>query len=257
MTFVRRQTVASELFSELEVLFRQDAVPDNFTLARLERQAAALQQADAADASMVRAGIAALRWDTDKVDYWIKNALLLDNSIPNIENAALNWRQVVRMDKANELLLQCYEAAPRDTDVVNNAIESLGWNGQFIRAAEVIRKAVLDGIKLDADGLDPTGYLQDMQELDIDPNRIEFEIQSAYRVLANNCRRMQAFRIQTYTDHDGDSSIVVQLAFYGTLDDELRFESQLAELLSDEPGWNPCRLTTELQYMEAHVFEPA
>ena len=56
--------------------------------------------------------------------------------------------------------------------------------------------------------------------------------------------------------HGENYRLVIEIAFVGDLSDEIEFESELAQLLANEPGWNPCLLTTELKYetKDAHQF---
>jgi tetratricopeptide (TPR) repeat protein len=257
MTFAVRKTVANELFVQLEHLFAADAVPDQFTLTRLEREAKVLDKVDASDASMVKAGIAALRWDFDKADYWVKNSLYLEHTTDNLLNAALTYRQLNRLDMTTEMTLKSYELAPRDAPVVNSAIKALWMSGQFVKASTIYNRALGDGVKLDAEVMIRVKSVDYMTELGISSERVVFEVRSAQQVLANNCKRMKAYKVDLYADHDESPSLVIQLEFAGNIADELRMESELAQVLAEEPGWSPGLLTTELQYMVPNVHEHA
>ncbi len=256
MTFAVPRTVAGELFAQLEHLFNSNDVPDQFTVARLTREAAALQMVDAAEASMVKAGIAALGWKFEDAQRWLENSLRLDGSIANKLNAALTYRQLNRLDLTAQLGVECYQMAPKDPTVVNAVLESLCTSGQLTRALEIYRQAQRDGIKIEDGILTPVHIVEHIAELDIHPDRVEFEVRSAEQVLAQNRKRVLTFEYEKYEDHDEASSLVIRIGFEGDIADELRMESELAQVLAQEPGWNPCLLSTELQHLMHHANKP-
>lgn len=257
MTFAKRKTVAHELFTQLENLFASDDMPDVFTLTKLQRDANALEKVDAATASLVRGGIAALNWDFSETERWVQNSIRLDGSVDNWLNVGLTYKQVNRLDLTAECALRGYAMAPKNQNVVASVLESLCICGRFTEAEGIYQQAIADDVALDSEIMVPSMHLRHMAELGIEPDRVTFEIMAAHHVLAIGRKRSRAIEVGIFTDHDGSDSMLIQLGFFGTLDDELRMESALAQLLGERPGWNPCLLSTELQYAVMHDNEYA
>jgi len=107
--------------------------------------------------------------------------------------------------------------------------------------------------------VDPEIYLQALQRIGVPPQRLVFELEAAYDVLTRSGKRTRFLSTALEVDPEsGDTSVVFGLGFWGDLDDEMRLESQLAQVFADEPGWNPAALSVELQCEEQqHAGQPA
>lgn len=257
MTTAAPATIANDLLAQLEHLFGSDATPSPLVLARLERDATALQKRDAVHASMVRAGIAALKWDFEETQRWVNNSLRLDSSVPCLTNSALTYRQFNRFDLSCELLRQCYDRAPRDGVVVSAYLESLHGCGRFVQSTAVYQLAQKQGVEIKDHRLNDERSIRFMTEAGIAAARLEFEVQCALQVLARNHKRTTVSELNLFEDPDGVPCLVLQYFFSGDFMEEMRMESELAQLLADEPGWNPCTLSVELKYaVESHADEP-
>jgi len=254
MSYAQPQTIASDLLSRLELLFLEDDAPGDFAKRQLMRDAEALAKADAATASLVKAGISALAWDFEEADRWINNALRLSNSVITRDNAALTYKQLNRLDKSAEVSLATLKMAPMDTEVVNHTLSYLIWSGQLENALTLYQRALDNNIGLSAETVNPGPYLETMASLGIPQHRLIFEINAAYDVLARNNKRVRRLTAGIDIDpEDGTRSIHFGLGFNGSLNDEMRMESQLAQLFAAEPGWNPSALSVELVYISENA----
>lgn len=257
MTFAKKQTVANELFTQLEQLFDSDDAPDAFTLAKLGREADALQKVDPASASLVRAGIAALAWDFSETDRWVKNSLRLNSHTDSLHNAGLTYKQINRGDLNTECVLRALTKAPKNKNAVARAIEGLCLCGRYTEAHTIYRRAHADDVAIDPSIFVPGLHVQQMADLGIDPQRVVFEVMAAQEVLARGRKRIRNMTVGVYPDQDGSEAMLIQFDFFGTIGEELHLESTLAQSLADRPGWNPSLLSTELQHVVKHAHEYA
>lgn len=252
MTTAVPQTVANALFDRLESLFRADDVPDESTLRQLEREADTLAKVDTASASMVKAGIAALRWDADDAHYWIDNALRLNPSVEMHRNAAVTYDRVVQFEHSSQVCKKMVNLFPRNADMLNFAVRCFFYNGQFHRVTALHENAVKNGI------VNPkiASYFarsQAIKRLGVAQERLQFEIAAAYDVLRQNQKRVRRWEVKAEKAPDGSESGVFAIYFLGTLKEEMVMELQLAQIFAGEPNWNPSLMSVELHYQSNHA----
>lgn len=259
MSYAAPQTIANELFGRIELLFGSDDAPTEFTKRQLLRDAEALAHADPSASSMVKAAIAAFSWDLPQAQHWIDNAMRLSSAIDTQVNAALTYKFLNRFDLAAGLSLETLKQGPRNAEVVNRTLSYLIWSGQLDKAVPVYQAAVENKVELAEEVLDPAFYLQAMGRIGVAQERLVYELAAAYDVLTQNRKRARFLTNALEVDPEsGDESILFGLGFWGTLPDEMRLESQLAQVFSDQPDWNPAALSVELQYEQPqHVGQPA
>ena len=252
MTTAVPHTVANALFDRLESLFRADEIPDESTLRQLEREADTLAKVDTASASMVKAGIAALRWDADDAHYWIDNALRINPSVEMHRNAAVTYDRVVQLECSAQVCKKMVNLFPRNTDILNFAIRCFFYNGQLHRVVALHENAVKNGM------VNPkiTSYFaraQAIKRLGVEQERLQFEIAAAYDVLRQNQKRVRRWEIKAEKAPDGSESGVLAIYFIGTLKEEMVMELQLAQVFASKPDWNPSLMSIELHYQNPHV----
>jgi hypothetical protein len=242
-------TIAKDLLGRIEHLFGSDDEPSEFVKRQLLREAEALTRVDPAVASMVKAAIAAFSWDLPQAQRWVNNAMQLSSSINTRINAALTYKFLNRVDLASDISVATLKLAPLDVEVVNRTLSYLIWSGQFDRAVPIYRDALANKVKLAEEVVDPEFYLQAMQRVGVSQQRLVFELAAACDVLTQNGKRVRFLTTAVEVDPEsGDESLLFGLGFWGSLDDEMRLESQLAHVFADAPGWNPSALSVELQY---------
>lgn len=259
MSHAAPQTIANDLFGRIELLFGSDEAPNEFTRRQLLRDAEALAHADPSASSMVKAALAAFSWDLPQAQHWAKNAMRLSSRLDTQVNAALTYKFLNRFDLAAVLSLETLRLAPLNEEVVNRTLSYLTWSGQLDKAVPVYQSAVENKVHLSDEVSDPALYLQAMQRIGVAQERLVSELAAAYDVLTHNRKRARFLTNALEVDPEsGDESILFGLGFWGTLQDEMRLESQLAQVFSDQPDWNPAALSVELQYEQPqHVGQPA
>ena len=248
MTFAVRQTVAATLLGEVEHFFVEDIRPDPFTISRLLRSADGLQRVDAAEASMVKAAIAALQWDAEECRHWVNNAVRLDGGLETLHNAAVSFENQNLMDEALVFIVRAYEMAPQNPKVVRRAVHGFYGAGMLAETAKLIQEATAQGIDLGEDVPMAEGICSFCNAHGISLDRLQFEHNAAMRVLTQAQKRASYLEHEVFLDHDGEKTLVMKVGFIGSLQDELHLEAALAPVLAEEPGWDPNLLSTEFHY---------
>ena len=188
MTFHVPQTVADNLFEDIEQWIDLDETPDELSLQKLERLASALAKVEPALASIAKSAIAVIRWDFEEADRWAKNAMLLDSSPIMLLNVALTYKLLNRLDLAADVGRVLYSKAPKDADVVNAALGYLTWGGYLHDVNRICAEAQGNGVALLADNEDMTAYTNCMGELGISTERLIFEVNALYTHIVKDPR---------------------------------------------------------------------
>lgn len=249
------QTISSTLFQELELLFEDDAPPNAFKLAAIKRSAEALAKINAADASLVRAGVAALEWDFEKAAYQIRNALTLDRSTVVLLNSALTFSALNEVEKAADLTLQAVKLSPNDQQAVTQAIECLMSAGRITEAQSLVQNHIKMGLPLQEDEIELDGLCEYLQQSGMEEIRIRAELEAAYSILNSRQLRCRAIAWKIASDPDGGQGLVFELGFKGNIGLELELEAELAEALSSKETWDPNVLNVEFHYIKPNVLQ--
>lgn len=247
MTTTRPATVSSELLDRLR-RFLLDAEPTEFEVRKLERDAEALSNASAVEASVARAGIAALRWDLTGVERWAKNALALDpRGHATLHNVALSFRMINRPDLGKASAEHAVIHAPLDFDVVDHAIGFFCSDGDLDRAVELERDYYQRAGTHRAVTVSAGQFASVLRDAGIPQARLRFELRAALDVLTEAKRRYKRIGFSIDREPDGQESVVVGVGFRGSFDEEMEFEAALAAKLASDGDWQPSRLAVELQ----------
>jgi tetratricopeptide (TPR) repeat protein len=258
MNFVLRQTIAHDLLAEISGLLQSAEVLDMHVRQSVLQKASKLETQDAAASSLVKAAVYAIDWDFEQADYWMKNSLKLEQSAFNHLNAALTYKILGRVDLAAESAKRAYDLAPTDIEVVENAVEFLTWYGNFAGANAIYLHALDKGIWRSAHlDYDFGPHLSYMSDAGLTEEQIRFEVQAAHTVLAKNKRRFVGGQVELFVDHEQDATLSIRVEFIGDIQEQIRFESELAVVFSDYQNWNPNKLSTEISYVVANDYQPA
>lgn len=257
MTTPRPKTIGSELLGTIEDLFRNDSSLSPFDIARLEREAKKLMSADAAEAYVILGAISALAWDKDQALQHVRNAIRLDSRAETRINCAITLRYVGLIDDAADLVAQAAARAPGSELIINTAVEWLAGAGRLHQAAALEEDAQSRHIPPSEVAINASALHLAAEEIGVSMERLAYEVKCAHTVLANHKKRMLGSNVECVRDPDGSQTLVVALGFVGTTVEEIRLESELAILLADEPGWDPCRLAIELKHLHQDACQYA
>lgn len=248
------QTIGQQLFRKLEDLLISRDTPDEMTLRRLERDAENLMKVDAADAYIVLAGIAAVRWDLDRVLSYSRNAIKLDpRSLPTLVNAALNMHNANFMNEAAEQVVSALGYVHADGETWSRAVNYLVYAGQFHRAAEILRDGMNRGLAFPDDTEEAIEYADLVDRHQIDPEQLKFEFSVVASVLQANHKRVRAFAFSEYVDPEGGACLVATIGVDGTVADEIRLDAEIAPRFAESAGWNPNKLSIEILAKPYHA----
>lgn len=257
MTYAAPQTIENDLLRYITTASKHDAGFSDFERRRLMRGADQLARVDPCAAFMTRAAIAAIDWELQDVQLNTQKSLYLDRSARNLVNASLTYRLVNQIDMAAQLGVEALEANPMDEEVRERALTYLTWSGRWGHALTLRKRAQEHHWPLEPAHIDYSVFLQALQHRGVPQARLESELAAAYEVLRTNRRRVQSMGFELVVSEDGQESVLIELSFIGDMDDELRMESQLAQVFVDQPGWNPGALSVELRYTPEHAEQCA
>lgn len=242
------QTIASTLFQELELLFVSETSPSELQLLRIHKQADVLAKANASDASLVRAGVAALRWDVAEANYQIRNALALDRCVSTCLNSALTYSALNDAKGAADAAIDAVKCAPNSQQAVDIAIENLVAAGRVSDALALIDQHLKMGLTLEEDRAEIDVLYDHINLAQISEAQIQNELLVAYSLLTDRRLRCRQFSWAIDVDPDGGSCVLFSLGFNGDFGMEMQLEAELAERLALNSEWNPNRLSVEFFY---------
>jgi hypothetical protein len=261
MFMARPATAGKNIFERLYLFFTSGQAPTAFDLRRLEREAGELERiGEWSDAYIVRSGLAALQWDLEQAVNWVERALIADPTATVACNASITMRYLNRCDLAVPYALRAAEIAPLDFGIIDHVVAVLAADGRLheaqAKADEYIarRGAVEEGRDFE---FHPGAFVEAMDGLGISEQRLQREIRAGLGILTEEGRRHDGVGFEIVPEPDGGAALSVALTFLGDHEDEMRLEAKFAALLINEPGWDPCRLSVELQHLREHVGEPA
>ncbi|MEY4980454.1 MAG: hypothetical protein RLZZ352_2724 [Pseudomonadota bacterium] len=239
-------TIGSNLLTTIERLGTTDDPLPSFELARLKREAAKLLKANAQEAYVVQAGLAALEWDAAAVLDNTNKALRLGATVTTYLNCALSLRLVGNTAGAVQLVTEAVQRYPADMEVQKLAVEVLISAGRLHEAAKICQ-AMIDRSLPHADFIDGTLFLAaQADKLGITDETMSAQAGFARDVLTAHRRRIHGYTVRVSSDPDGSEMLVFSIQFIGTPLDEMRLESELASKLADLPDWDPCVFVMEL-----------
>lgn len=248
MTIAQQLSIRNQLFERLERMFESGHQPSDFELLRLDREAQSLVKVDAAGASLVKAGIAALKWDAKTASYWVENACALEGDAVTYINSALTFKFLNDGVSAVEYSKKALQIAVNDREFVTTTAGYLIMIGEIGEAQKVLLNHENMGIDLSDAMSEVSEFSHAMDDFNISPDRLRFEMKAAFDIMTKHHVRSQDIFLSVESDPDGESCLSVGIVFYGDLALEMRLEAELAEAFLQEPGWNPSVLSVEFRY---------
>jgi hypothetical protein len=250
MSPVAPLTIANDLLSKIDLFRQDDLTQDAIALKRLELEADSLAKVDVVSGSIAKAGIAALQWDIESVQYWVNNALKQSNEVSAYWNAAATYQSVNRLDLVLDVILQLHARFPADQKIVKFVITSLFALGKFDQVDLVKKENLHQDAELYAGLFLADQIVKFAQQNKLEIETIQRECASAIKVLSDNKKRLRTTEAEIFNDPEGSDSLVIRFGFIGDIHDEIRLESELAQILADHEKWQPRLLSTELFYMK-------
>lgn len=251
------QTVAQTLFRRLESFFSSGEVPSAFEKRQMERDALALAKVDAADASHVRAGLAALEWDIPTMRAQLANACLLEPTARSYINAALTSRFANDLTSAVEYAYKSLALAPNDAEIVAKAADYVGSAGRLRDAKKILDRESSMGLKMTNAHKECEALVALADRLGIDEQILQQQIKIAIDLLSEKQVRYLRMEYDTHVDPDGGTSLIAEIEIRGSLELVMDLEDQLAARLCEEESWRPNVLSIEYTSLSEDALQAA
>jgi hypothetical protein len=247
MHVARPATIANDLFSRL-FLFLTGPAPTKFDIRRFESEISALENVDKAEAFSARAALYALQWDVKSAVSWSDRAILVSGESKNFVNAAITMRYLNRPDLGVSYALRAMDLAQLDQEAHNVGVSLLASDGQLTEAVLRTNEFERRLGKMGALKFQTAPFLETLQKIELPESRVQKETRAAMQVLTSERIRHSAVTYERAPEPDGGLMLSVIVSFVGSIEDELRLEAQLAQVLCLDPEWDPCRLSVEFQH---------
>ena len=259
MTAAQPQSIADPLLDRLESLFRLDRPVTIFDIAPVEKSAEQLRKADPAAACLVKAGVAALKWDIDGVKRETDNANRLDpNSATLLMNSALSFKLINNLVAAENYAQLALLCATNDIQIVKEAIDCCLAVGSIKQALRIIktREHMHLDVKQLADSIND--LVISMEHIGVSEEQLKTEISIALELLTLKKIRFKKVTVEKIIFYDdGESQITAVIQFVGNFQTEMELESAFAERLIDLPNWDLSKLNTEFRHVDSYELQAA
>ena len=256
MPQIAPQTIANELLNKLELLYAMDGPLNEFEIRSIYRQAEHLAARDAAAANVIKAGLEALQWNKETAYLLMERAIKLEHSSKTLFNSSLNCKFVNDFDQSVNYIKKALSLSPNDLRTTQELATVLVNCGRLEEAFETAAEGTKRGLNLDELNV-IKNIIDDVSSLAISEARLIFEINAADYVLTDNKVRRREIIWQKHADPDGGECLLLRIEFFGNFEDEIKFDSQLAERLVSDPGWDPSTLSVEFKYVSTYALQAA
>lgn len=247
----------NEVMDRIRPVLEEGAALSPFEARSLERKVEGIIHADPKTGWVLKAYLAAARWDVAGAWAAVQNALRLAGSKPPHFSISGVLTAIVELEDAAAHAVLAAQAAPSDRACIEGAIDLLTAVGRWEDAVGVAAAYVALVEKQDPTALPLATSLRDkaaglvsaFESLEVPWERLRWEMQAAAAVLRARKRRFVGQSIYLGVDEDAEIPYVAyQFVFDGSLEDEFELEAELAERMVASPGWEPSRLSVELLY---------
>lgn len=242
------QTIGDNLLGRIRKLSRRTEPASTFEIRSLWNQAEQLARVEPVDASLIKAFLASVNWDSESVIYWGDNALSLDKSAMTAVNVAVSRRLAGRLDECVDLSVYAAENSNGDLGILDLACEGLFSSGWISKSSEYAAKYRKDSEILKSRFELAEKVLSELQSLQISEEQLREQIHIATKVAMEMKIRVVEVGMGKFSFEDGDTQFLLTMHFPGDIDRELDAEAALAHAFVDLPYWNPQKLDIQYKY---------
>ncbi|WP_312426372.1 hypothetical protein [Comamonas jiangduensis] len=249
MIQARPQTIGTALFDEVQLYVDHPEQISDLNLRRLEREANKLAKADAATASTIKAAIAALRWDTDAVEYWTANALRLERSYNVLANGSINKGLICDLRDAADLAYEAMQLVGNDSEVALRTCHTLMLDARFDETLILASKFL--GVNEDFEDIviHAKSALTNLEYLGIDPEEVKRQVEMAGLVAKEHQVRIAGIEAYGIDDFEDGGRFVASIHIEGDIHKEIALDAAFVEKFIDDSNWNPMKLSVEFHYL--------
>lgn len=220
--------VLAEVLRQLDANGRE---PDQFTLARMKRDASSAISADPEHAYMALGIIAALEWDEVLIHKYFNKLIDITTNPIVHTNYSVALQKIGRHSLAAVQACLTSELVPTDLNALREAIDAANYAGKFEAAQALCVKLESRALHLDAKDLQIADVCEILKVNDISQNYTESSNAIAYDLLRE--KRIRAVFCDIKVDLDDQmifSHILINLPF----EQVYELDRQLARRLIDE-----------------------
>lgn len=255
MAQAQRLTTSNALFDQVQSFVDHPEQATEFGLLRIEREADRLASVDAADASLIKAAIAALRWDKQGVDYWVDNALRLSRSPQNLINSAVSKGLVCDFRAGADLAVEAFTKQSNDLDAAIRACEALFLNARYEEAIVIAEKFGNASKEFEDLFRQATAALSSIKEIGLELNEVQRQLEIGVRTASEMRVRVKSVEAFTVRDFDDGDRLVVRINVKGDINIEIALDEALVIKFLDDPKWDPMKLSIEFQYLTGNELQ--
>lgn len=252
MSAPQAKTRVNELYDEIQQRAVDEREISEFDYRKLNKETEHLARVDAQSSWVLKSALCALRWDVVGLTENAKKADALGADAGNLYNLSVNFSIANNMQASAEYAIKSSQSAINDKNIADLCISQLLRYGFFKEALKVSTKCESIGISLPE--LSPKilsmNKFLDTNDVNLTQERIQQEIQLALEVLTKFKIRNEGIDISFEIDEeDGSVHAYTKIKFIGSIEEEMRMESELAQVLSHDKYWDPSLLNTAISYM--------
>lgn len=251
MASLQPLTIGNSLVAKIQALYDRKAEATEWELRSLSSEAEKLAKVSPVEASIVKAGIAVLKWDHEQVCYWASNAVRLDPNIETKLNASMLLRLIGDTLGAADYAEQAISLAPNNVEKIVLGADAFIFDGRLQSCLSILRSlpAGIDVVERAIGEIQ--SHVISIQKSGVTEQQVQAQLRIATRLATSRKVRILGLQMFGSTDPlDGIHSFVIEVVFLGSLQEELELEDALAEELSKIENWEPSRLSIEFKYQK-------
>lgn len=247
MATLAPQTNFNQVVEKINGYILARSEPNELDRLRLEREVDKVKRVAPAEGWLLSAMLAAITWDKEAVLKDACNAIRLSPRDVDVMLASSHCYWLVGMfDQACKLADQALELSPNNADAINAVIENAIFLGEYTKAIRLIDNAASVGVEAERDRGGLARTLKDMDDAKVSENRVQREAQMALTLMADQHVRLHSVRFKPWRNPETlEYHFSAIYVFFGEYDREIALEKAFAEILMDDPEWDPNRLSSE------------
>lgn len=249
MAQAQRLTTSNALFDQVQSFVDHPEQATEFGLLRIEREADRLASVDAADASLIKAAVAALRWDKQGVDYWVDNALRLSRSAQNLINSAVSKGLVGDFRVGADFALEAFTKQSNDLDAAVRACGALVFSARYEEAIVIAEKFKGASKEFESLFTQATVALNSIKKIGLELNEVRRQVEIGVCTASEMRVRVKSVEAFPVNDFEDGDRLVVGINFQGDIQKELALDEALVVKFLDDPKWDPMKLSIEFHHL--------